>query len=180
MFWAWVVVIDNWVFLTKFFCLHFVLVAVHGGIGSSNFGSLQLLGAAATSLSHCLWFIDPSTSFGCLQATPSCCCRHSQGSHEGARALPIFGKMPFQVPFLQTHFQCLRQLFLMASCDIRAQRDTPYARCPCISVVPETTLEGRHISSKGTRELLGGTTGNSDSWRGVIDLPSNQINEFLT
>ena len=100
---------------------------------------------------------------GAYKQLPPTAAATDQGSHEGARALPIFGKMPFQVPFLQTHFQCLRQLFLMASCDIRAQRDTPYARCPCISVVPETTLEGRHISSKVTRELLGGTTGNSDS-----------------
>ena len=52
-------------------CLHFVVVAVQEGIGSSNFGALQLLGAVATSLAlpmiyrpiNVIWV--PTTTLNC-------------------------------------------------------------------------------------------------------------------
>ena len=102
IFWAWVVeiyvvLINNCGFLTKFFCLHFVLVAVQEGIGSSNFGSLQLLGAAATSLSHCLWFIDPSTSFGCLQQLPPAAAATARGVTKGPGHKCVFYKRTIKV-----------------------------------------------------------------------------------
>ena len=66
------------------------------------------------------------------------------------------------------------------------------SRCPCLSVVPEEMykaswgpLKGSMSAEKAlqgseaeTRELLEGTTENSVSPIGVIDLPSRQINEF--